>query len=263
MFFSSFILAISLSLDALGVGIVYGFRRVKIPLASKLIICFFSIVYSGLAIITGKSLSSFIPRFAKLSGVMILILMGIWIITQALFKNEGDSGGNGLDSGGNSSRTAGKSLNTTGQNDLNYPKSTLGTVIPGCNQKISRCTPGTFEREVRTLCKIAIKSLGITIHIFRDPLEFDMDHSGIISTSESFLLGLALSVDAIGAGIGSGLMGFDSWLIPLAVGVFQIFFLYAGNFLGRKWAAVFRINEKLLAVLPGTLLIVLAVLRIF
>jgi putative Mn2+ efflux pump MntP len=244
MFFSIMILAISLSLDALGVGIVYGFRRVKIPLSSKLIICFFSILYSGLAIIIGKSLSTLIPQFAKLCGVTILILMGVWIITQALFKNKaGHSGGND-----NPDNNTNLSL---------FPNNKPDPPPNPCYQA------GAFEQEVRTLCKIAIKSLGITIHIFRDPLEFDVDRSGIISTSESFLLGLALSVDAIGVGIGSGLMGFHSGWIPIAIGAFQMVFLYAGAFLGQKWAAVFTINEKLLAILPGTLLIVLALIRIF
>jgi putative Mn2+ efflux pump MntP len=252
MFFSIMILAISLSLDALGVGIVYGFRRVKIPLSSKLIISLFSILYSGLAIIIGKSLSSLIPQFAKLCGVMILILMGIWIITQSLFNNKKES-------------------NDTSQNSMNSTQCSPGmpdqsggdSRYPNSQHKIFPIPEGRLEQEVRTLCKIAIKSLGITIHIFRDPMEFDIDHSGIISTSESFLLGLALSVDAIGVGIGSGMMGLDSWLIPLAIGAFQMVFLYAGLFVGEKWSTVFKVNEKLLAVLPGTLLIALALIRLF
>lgn len=254
MLFSIVILAISLSLDALGVGIVYGFRRVKIPFGSKLIICLFSILYSGLAIIIGKSLSTLIPQFAKLCGVTILILMGLWIITQSIFKNKaGHSGDNGLNSE-NITKLSLSPKTGTGQSET-------GNLQP--QDKIPCYQAGAFEQEVRTLCKIAIKSLGITIHIFRDPLEFDVDRSGIISTSESFLLGLALSVDAIGVGIGSGLMGFHSGWIPVAIGAFQMVFLYAGAFLGQKWATVFTINEKLLAILPGTLLIVLALIRIF
>lgn len=253
MLFSIIILAISLSLDALGVGIVYGLRKVKIPIGSKLIVCLFSILYSGLAIIIGKSLSGLIPRFAKLCGVVILILMGLWIITQALFKNKTDSGSNGMEANPDKNwllfRNNEQGLPDT--NDSSY------------QNRFSRHPGGTLEQEVRTLCKIAIKSLGITIHIFRDPLEFDMDHSGIISTSESFLLGLALSVDAIGVGIGSGLMGFDSIWIPLAIGAFQMVFLYTGVFFGEKCAGMFKVNEKLLAILPGTLLILLALLRIF
>jgi putative Mn2+ efflux pump MntP len=253
MFFSIMILAISLSLDALGVGIVYGFRRVKIPLGSKLIVCFFAILYSELAIIIGKSLSGLIPRFAKLCGVIILILMGLWIIAQALFKNKTESGRSAMEPDANRNSAVLKNI----EPDLS------GITDPRPLNEIWRHPVDALEQEVRTLCKIAIKSLGITILVFRDPLEFDMDRSGIISSSESFLLGLALSVDAIGVGIGSGLMGFDSWLIPLAIGAFQMVFLYAGAFLGQKFATLFTVNEKLLAILPGTLLIALALIRIF
>ncbi len=215
MVFSILVLAISLSLDALGVGIVYGLRQIKIPLSSKLIICFFSILYSGLALILGRSLAAVIPfRFSKLFGIIVLLLMGFWIITQALFKEKS-------------------------------------------------CLPATENSKNATLFKIGIRPLGITIHIFKDPAIYDVDESGIIDIRESLLLGLALSVDAIGVGIGSGLMGLDSMVIPLAVGFCQLIFLYCGGYIGKKFAISLQINEKFLAVLPGTLLILIALIRIW
>ena len=54
MVFSIFLIAISLSLDAFGVGITYGIRNVRIPLVSKMVICFMSVLYSGLALIAGS-----------------------------------------------------------------------------------------------------------------------------------------------------------------------------------------------------------------
>jgi putative sporulation protein YtaF len=114
-----------------------------------------------------------------------------------------------------------------------------------------------------TLLKIGIKSLGITIHVFRDPIKFDIDQSGIIDITESLLLGFALSVDAIGAGIGSGLMGFHSIFIPGSIGICQLIFLYFGAYFGQKCALSLKFNEKLLALLPGTLLILLALIRIW
>ncbi|HBE77409.1 MAG TPA: sporulation membrane protein YtaF [Firmicutes bacterium] len=210
MLISIFILAISLSLDALGVGVVYGLKKIKIPLVSKLIISIFSVIYAGLALVIGKSLSSVLsPFLGKLIGNIILGVMGVWIIIQALFKEAATS------------------------------------------------SPDA------TLWKIAIKSLGITIQVIRDPLEFDIDKSGAIDTPESLLLGFALSVDAIGVGIGSALTGFYSPLIPFAVGLFQMFFLYIGTYFGETAAIFSRMNPKMLSLLPGVLLICLAIIRIY
>lgn len=209
MIFSIIILSISLSLDALGVGVVYGLKKIKIPLSSKLIICLFSILYAGLALIIGKSLSSILsPFLAKLIGISILGLMGVWIIIQALLKE--------------------KSSNSTD----------------------------------KTLWQVVIKSLGITIQVIRNPIELDIDKSGAIDTPESLLLGLALSVDAIGAGIGSALTGFYSPVIPFAIGFFQMIFLYIGTHLGDKVTMLNKINKKVLALMPGILLIFLALVRI-
>lgn len=211
------ILAISLSIDSLGVGLVYGFRKICIPLFPKLLICLFSIIYSAVALTLGKTLSNILsPEVSKLIGVVILTLMGIWIVFQALMKN---------------------------QNEGVHNKNTRNKNEP--------------------LLKIAIKSLGITIQVIRNPENIDMDRSGTIDMGEALLLGFALSLDAIGVGIGSALAGFHSMLIPLAVGFSQLIFLYAGLFIGKKASAFNKINKKLFSVLPGILLISLAILRLF
>lgn len=216
MIFSILILAVSLSLDALGVGIVYGLRKISIPFKSKMVICFFSIAYSGIALIIGNSLSNILsPAVSKFLGVSILGLMGIWVIIQALLRNDDE--------------------------DVSGKNNCLGD---------------------KTLFKIAIKSLGITIQVIKNPFTGDIDRSGYIDIRESLLLGLALSVDAIGVGIGSALAGFSSVIIPFTVGIVQMLFLYAGTFFGTKFASIDKINEKVLSVLPGILLIFLAIIRI-
>lgn len=208
------LLAISLSLDALGVGLVYGIKKIKIPLTSKLIICLFSIFYATLSLLLGKSLSYILtPTISKLVGVSILISMGLWLIIQALFKSN--------------SNTEDKLL----------------------------------EKE-KTLLKVFIKSFGITIHIVRHPLEGDIDNSGTIDKRESIFLGLALSMDAIGVSIGSALAGFSSMSIPLAIGMFQLCFLYIGISLGKLSSYFKNINTKFLSALPGFILILIAIIRI-
>lgn len=217
MFPSIILLAVSLSLDALGVGLSYGMRRVRIPITSKLIICLFSILYAAGALTVGKLLSTAIPpTMSKFIGISILGIMGIWIILQGLIK--------------------GKNEDKTSFKDY-------------------------IEME-KTLLNIAIKSLGITIKVIKNPGECDIDKSGKIEISESILLGLALSVDAIGVALGSALAGFYSTIIPFAVGVFQLVFLYVGTYIGNKFSLSEKINKKFISLCPGILLIILAFIRI-
>ncbi|NLI58023.1 MAG: sporulation membrane protein YtaF [Clostridium sp.] len=217
MVFSIVLLAISLSLDAFGVGLSYGVRKIKIPMFSKIIICFFSIFYAGIALIGGKYLSSFLPQnISKIIGILILFGMGTLIVIQALIKKD--------------------------------------------NQQYSLCS---YINEEKTLVKIAIKSLGITVKIIKNPIEGDIDKSGKIEFVESILLGLALSVDAIGVTLGVSLTGFYSIFIPFAAGIFQFAFLFAGTYLGKKFALIEKVNKKAMAILPGLLLLALALINCF
>ncbi|MDP4180011.1 MAG: sporulation membrane protein YtaF [Bacillota bacterium] len=214
MTFTIILLAISLSIDALGVGTVYGLRKIKIPLLSKLFICLFSIVYSAIAQTLGKNLSNILSKnLSSIIGVAILSIMGIWIIIQSFIKSD-------------------------------EPLKTKDNYKTG------------------KLLEIAIKSFGITIQVIRNPVNMDFDKSGTIDIRESFLLGFALSLDAIGVGIGSSLAGCHSMLIPFVVGLFQLIFLYTGLFLGRKITYFERVNKKIISILPGILLLFLALSRI-
>ncbi len=214
MIFSILLIAISLSLDAFGAGITYGMRKIKIPLASKLIICFMSVLYSGIALIAGKAAHRILPpAAASISGAVILAAMGAYIILQTFLKRE-----------------------------------------EGVKEKT--CT------EKRKLLEIAVKSLGITIQVIRNPDKGDIDSSGVIDMREALLLGFALSVDAIGVGIGSALAGISSLFIPFAAGIFQLLFLQGGTRLGKRLGESSRVNKKVLSVVPGVLLITMALIRI-
>jgi putative sporulation protein YtaF len=99
MVLSIIILAISLSLDALGVGIAYGIRNVRISILPKAIICIFSIIYAIFALSIGSFLSRILPTEAsKILGGLILILMGIWILFESIFKKEKDENKNLVES---------------------------------------------------------------------------------------------------------------------------------------------------------------------
>jgi putative sporulation protein YtaF len=117
-------------------------------------------------------------------------------------------------------------------------------------------------KEERTLFRFAVKSLGITIQVIRNPAEGDLDQSGVIDKREALLLGLALSVDAIGAGIGSALAGLGSLWISVATGIFQMLLLSAGGHFGKKLGNSGKLNKRLLSFAPGILLITMALIRI-
>ncbi len=109
----------------------------------------------------------------------------------------------------------------------------------------------------KTLVKVEIKSLGLVIQILRRPMEADFDKSGTITGIEAFLLGLALSLDAFGAGIGAALLGYSPWIMAIFVAVMSSLFVTTGIRCGRflskmKWVEKFTF-------LPGVLLIVIGI----
>ncbi len=85
--FSAILLAISLSMDALGIGISYGLRQIQIATLPKIIISFISLLFTALAIGIGNIIAQVLPEYlAKLIGSAMLIVLGVSIIFQALRK---------------------------------------------------------------------------------------------------------------------------------------------------------------------------------
>jgi putative sporulation protein YtaF len=130
-----------------------------------------------------------------------------------------------------------------------------------------KLAPDTDGGAPRTLCKIIIKSFGITIEILKNnPAAGDIDNSGIIDIKEALILGFALSVDSLGAGIGSALSGLCSLYIPPVVGLCQLAFLSAGLFAGavlcKKRGTLPSKYDTVTQVIPGVLLIGLSAMRL-
>lgn len=84
---SGVLLAISLSMDALGIGVSYGLRGKKVPLLPKIIISLISLAFTAAAIGIGNIIVLFLPeQLAKLIGSGMLGVLGVAIIIQALSK---------------------------------------------------------------------------------------------------------------------------------------------------------------------------------
>lgn len=109
------------------------------------------------------------------------------------------------------------------------------------------------------ILKLEIQSLGIMIQILRKPMTADIDKSGTINGIEAFLLGLALSLDAFGAGVGAAMFGFDPWITAGVIAFMSSSFLWIGlksGFLLSYWGWLHR-----LSFLPGILLIIIGVMK--
>lgn len=112
------------------------------------------------------------------------------------------------------------------------------------------------------LLKNLFNFLGISIKIIRNPICGDIDKSSDIDCREAIYLGVALSIDAFGAGIGYAVSGFNSMFIPVVTAVFQYVFLSCGWFFGKRLRIFNNVDSQIFVVISGALLIVLSVVRL-
>lgn len=83
------VLAASVSIDALGIGITYGLRNTKISGFAKVILFIISICITGFSVFVGNGISNiFSAEFTTFIGSMLLICMGLFVIYQALKNKE-------------------------------------------------------------------------------------------------------------------------------------------------------------------------------
>ena len=99
------------------------------------------------------------------------------------------------------------------------------------------------------------------IHLLKMPEKADVDQSGAISIIEALPLGIALAMDAFGAGLGAGVIGYWSHLAPLVVGAIQFLLVFLGTFAGRVYLA--RRLSSTATFLPGGILIMLGIVKLF
>jgi putative sporulation protein YtaF len=116
------------------------------------------------------------------------------------------------------------------------------------------------EEKVKKVVELRLASLAVIIQIFEEPVNADIDASGVISIRESLFLALALSIDALGAVFGVALAGSGGMSTVLLIALFQQCFLLSGIYLGRSssldWV---RSQGPLIA---GILLCALGILKI-
>lgn len=200
---------LSVNIDSLGVGISYGLRKIHISFGASVVMCLFSVIYSGFALFFGSFMMHILPEWlGKTIGSMILLSLGFFIIIRAFI-------------------------------------------------------PPSPKPQKKPKQPIEIHPFGRTISIVRDPTACDFDSSNRIDPKEALYLGLVLSLDSIGVGIGAGLSGISTWFLPLFIGLAQLIFLTLGSILGSRLSHSTQVNSRIWTVSSGVLLIVLAVLRVF
>ncbi|MGG2064100.1 sporulation membrane protein YtaF [Bacillus sp. S14(2024)] len=104
---------------------------------------------------------------------------------------------------------------------------------------------------------LEIASLGLVIQILRKPTVADFDKSGTISGIEALLLGMALSLDSFGAGIGASLLGYSPLMMAGLVAVMSSLFLFAGMKIGTALSNMQWLQK--FTFLPGILLIIIGI----
>lgn len=183
MLFNCILLALSVSIDSLTIGISYGLKKTKIINISNIILFSISFCITCGSIFLGHYISAlFSPVLSTILGSSFLIILGIYNIY--------------------------KSLNTS-------------------------------------------------------PIDYDIDHSNNIDAHESIFLGLALSIDSICVGIGSGIIGLNDIILPFFVATFQLVFLNCGNYISQNIVKYFNCSEQALSLFSSIILIIIGIFRIY
>lgn len=106
-----------------------------------------------------------------------------------------------------------------------------------------------------------VKSIGLSVKIIKHPVDCDFDKSSTLDLWEAAYLAFLLSIDVICSCASLAVSGNSSYIIPILVGVFQTAFLFGGNFVGKYFANVRFLSAKATMLLPGAILVCVALLR--
>ncbi|MGG1877222.1 MntP/YtaF family protein [Paenibacillus cisolokensis] len=244
LIFSPVLLAFALSLDGFGAGVTYGLRKTRIPLLSVLIISLCSGLVLGISMQAGALLQRFFSPFAaSVIGAVILILLGCWSLCQQI-KRAGDPESEPL--------VLHKELEERSEASVSGELPATAAGLPA-----KRSEPGDGQKAVFSL---EIRKLGIVIQILRSPARADMDDSGSISPWEAMWLGIALSLDAFGAGLGAAMLGFSPLGTAVIVALFSGTFLLLGMKIGLRFAS--SRSMKYISYLPAFLLIIMGIMKL-
>lgn len=225
-------LALAVSLDGFGVGAMYGLRKIKIPVFSVFIIAAMSGLVFFAAMQIGVAVTAYIPASAaKTAGAVILIGLGFWAVIQMRRNAE--------------------------EEEAEDPRALAADARTAYGESLEQSESSTQEARVLS---IELRRLGLVIQILRTPSAADLDRSGVISAMEAAWLGLALSLDAFGAGIGAAFIGYTPLLTSAVIAIASGSFILGGLRFGFMYSNVQWIRK--LSVLPGCILMLMGLFRL-
>lgn len=185
------LLAISVSIDALGIGVSYGMRKSKISLILNILIGFIVFSMCLIGFLIGNILSMFFNDFIlTLLGSFLLLILGSQIIIKEIIKN----------------------------------------------REIKRRNIKYEGNEIYNLDEITFK--------------------------DAIMLAMAISMDAMAAGISASLIGIKTMFFPILVMIAHVIFLNLGMFFGKNVKNISNIPQNLWSIISGILLILIASVKL-
>lgn len=222
--FAIVLLALSTSLDSLGVGIVYGLRKIRLPFASNLLIAVLTGLGTFAAMKAGEYVFTLLPRvWAGYISAGVMIAAGVWIMFQSWAKPSENNG----------------------------KKTDEAEVVVKLE---ATCGP-------RAVMILRIESLGLLIRILKEPTAIDRDCSGTVDFKEACVLGLALSLNNLAGGLGGGMLGLNPELTALLTSAVSFFFFVVGIKIGHNYLSNW-IGERATQI-AGLVLIAIGVYELF
>ncbi len=114
----------------------------------------------------------------------------------------------------------------------------------------------------RVLLNWRIPILGLIIQVFQEPLAADSDQSKDISGVEAIILGGALALDAVAAGIAAALLQLPPFPTTLSVMAASFLFITQGLKTGRRLSSISQTQRDLRWV-PGLIIILIGIAKFF
>ena len=89
MILTCMLLALSTSIDSIGIGLTYGIRDITISRQSKIILFIISLIISSISILIGNTLNNILSEeITNIIGSLILFFIGLIIIVQTLKREK-------------------------------------------------------------------------------------------------------------------------------------------------------------------------------
>lgn len=111
------------------------------------------------------------------------------------------------------------------------------------------------------LYRLEAQRLELVLSILKEPVRADLNSSGEIDAQEAIFLGIALAMDALGAGFGAALAGYSLLWTPILVAVVEFLMINLGLLIGEVlYLCDFK---KVLTIAPGAIIVILGLAKLF